>query len=267
MQERYFYDNPDFEFTITREVSGFTTPEPFHRTIKPGMEGNDIWRAKYLLSRYLFYKGVGTAFSIDQKADSAFFDVLTVFKKTENIEEEYCGFETLEKLTEYAENSYYFFLKITLPDDRSKPGKLWLYDGKGKEIYSCPARGHGQHDSNTKESQRIENGDTPVGVYLASYEAGILKNDPRKFGPAGLFRLWQPLYGYALDIYKVNRDGILVHGGTKAKQLRKSHGCVVIHDADQIEIQKKMVELNHPFLLPTHYVQFHTGIIFVERMV
>ncbi|OAA22139.1 L,D-transpeptidase [Kosmotoga sp. DU53] len=267
MQKKYFYDNPDFEFTITREISGFTLPEPFHRTIKPEMTGNDVWRAKYLLSRYLFYRGFGTPFPIDQKACSNFFDALIEFKKEEDIKEKHCGFETLKKLTKYAENSYYFFLKITLPDDRSKLGNLHLYDGEGNEIYSCLARGHGQHDSKTEESQKIENGDTPIGIYLSSYESGILKNTPEKFGPAGLFRLWQPLYGYALGIYKVNRDGILVHGGTKAKELRRSHGCVIIHDTDQIEIQKKMIELNHPFLLPSHYVQFYTGIVFVERMI
>ncbi|WP_072864408.1 L,D-transpeptidase [Marinitoga hydrogenitolerans] len=263
-------DNYNYEkinsFGLKRKIGAFEIYEPFFRDIKLNDFGNDIWRLKFLFSKLLYFSGKGSKFKIDQVADENFFKSINEFKKDWNIDEGNIGIKTIKKILDLTNENFIFLIEVILPDNRAKLGTLKLYNMESKLLYSCGARGHGQHDIETSISQKMVNGDTPIGIYLSSYESGILKNDPEKFGYNGVFRLWYPLYGYATNIYKINRDGILIHGGTEKKELRKTHGCIVIHNNDQKNIQKIMIEkIKHPYLMPTYYIEFYTGIVMVKR--
>lgn len=263
----YFYDIIN-SYRLKKSYNKFEVYEPFYRELKIGDKGIDVWRLKYLYSRYLYYHYQGTDYIINEEFDEPFYNSINRFKKEYNINESNIGIETMKLILEKTHENFYFFVEVELPDNRSKLGKFKLYNNNGDLEFSCDARGNGQHDVETIKSQAMENGDTPIGIYIASYESGILKNNIRDYGPAGVFRLWYPLYGYATKIYKVNRDGILIHGGTEDENLRRSHGCVVMHNDNISKVQKIMIDkIKHPYHMPTKYVEHYTGVVFIKRLI
>ena len=261
-----FFYNKKETFGFKKEISGFNIYEPFYRELKLNDKETDVWRLKYLYSRYQFYKGKGTDYIINNELDENFFSSFKNFMKENDINSEVINKEAIRKLLDNVNEEFYFFVEVELPDNREKLGIFKLYDNTGNMLFSCKVRGHGQYDVETQKSQAMEDGDTPIGIYIASYESGILKNNIKDYGPGGLFRLWYPLYGYAYDIYKVNRDGILIHSGTTNENLRRSHGCVVMHNDNVLKVQKIMIEkIKHPYIMPTKYVEYYTGIVFIKR--
>lgn len=129
-----------------------------------------------------------------------------------------------------------FYIHVDLWRDRSREGKLYLYDRSGNLRYTTRALGKSAYGYPWYE----RSGDTPTGGY-----EGVLAGPAEpsvSFGIGNVVELWG-ISGNAYRAYhEFGRSGIWIHGGRgvytgySGAYLYPTHGCVRIPDDAQVEM-------------------------------
>lgn len=127
-----------------------------------------------------------------------------------------------------------FYIHVDLWADRSREGKLYLYDKSGNLKYTTRALGKSALGRPWYE----KSGDTPTGGYegtlsLPAYPA-------ESFGIGNVVELWGISGNAYRAYYEFGRAGIWIHGGRgiytgySGAYLYPTHGCVRIPDDAQV---------------------------------
>lgn len=136
-------------------------------------------------------------------------------------------------------------VEVTLPKDRSVPGKLRAFDDADQLVLgpvNCLGRadsGDAKLHGNPERDSLHLFGDTPTGKYriaqLMSHQRS--ESDIHTYGtyPAVLL---DPLSGDALKAKQNGRSGLMIHGGAPSAsgKLRPTHGCIRIAEADERDL-------------------------------
>ena len=137
------------------------------------------------------------------------------------------------------------WVSVTLPYDRSTPGRLTLRAEEGGNVLTCPALGKADnagaaaHGNPTRDPTRPY-GDCPIGTYDVTGWAPTDRSNTEevdRFGPHGKLVL-DPTGGPALEAKRNGRYGLLIHGGrlNMSQRLRPTYGCLRVSDAAMAEI-------------------------------
>lgn len=127
-------------------------------------------------------------------------------------------------------------IEITLPRDRTQPGRLVVFGPNGTQLGSFPALGKADNQEAARRGNPTRNplrpfGDTPTGTWSA--KVGKVMPDTSTYGLHPVIYLW-PTGGDALTSHSPlnRRTGIWLHGGSlgAAGQLRPTYGCIRVHD-------------------------------------
>jgi hypothetical protein len=134
-------------------------------------------------------------------------------------------------------------LKVELPKDRKRVGRLWVLNESGK-VEGGPWPVLGKADGETAKRKKNPNraplaqyGDTPTGAY--SIVGGIRVGDgtsfsKKSYGVYGALRL-APTGGDAKLAKEIGgRTGLLIHGGDLGanNRLRPTNGCMRLSNTD-----------------------------------
>lgn len=133
-------------------------------------------------------------------------------------------------------------IKVELPPDRARCGRLTLLDARGR-IAAGPFRACGVADQltaaahgNPTRSPLGLYGDTPTGgyrvVHVFKVGDGTSYRAP-SYGDYAAIRL-EPVSDDAKVAATVGRTGLLIHGGASGKngRLRPTNGCIRLSNAD-----------------------------------
>ncbi|MCB0416094.1 MAG: L,D-transpeptidase [Bdellovibrionaceae bacterium] len=138
-------------------------------------------------------------------------------------------------------------LRVVVPKNRNLSG--WLYvelDGKPVTRMRVLARG----SRGPGDTQFLENGNTPTGVYDGSVFQSTQNFPVESYGPWGAIRL-KPLSGNAITAEKLfGRSGLLIHGGSLGGPgywrgngaLRATYGCLRVSNSDMHTLLQLLVE-------------------------
>lgn len=129
--------------------------------------------------------------------------------------------------------------RIILPQDRTQPGVLTLFNADLNIVLKAPCLGRsaGILDRVTGRVRRDRlayRGDTPLGNYALSFVTRLAKPI------TGIGALWvglDPVAGEALEAERAGRRGLGIHGG-RGEVLRPTHGCVRLRDTDMARFER-----------------------------
>ena len=142
-----------------------------------------------------------------------------------------------------------YLLLVELHKDRSKPGKLTLYDDNGKVLGTFPVRGRGQG-----RDRMLEKGDTPTGIYLIEDRVSIDQNNDSYSSLGRFFLGLKAFFGEALEAREKGRGiatwrggsgRIGVHGKGKERinDLVSTYGCLRIKEDDATIIESMIIDI------------------------
>jgi RHS repeat-associated protein len=142
-----------------------------------------------------------------------------------------------------------YLLLVELHKDRSKPGKLTLYDDNGKALGTFPVRGRGQG-----RDRMLEKGDTPTGIYLIEDRVSIDQNNDSYSSLGRFFLGLKAFFGEALEAREKGRGiatwrggsgRIGVHGKGKERinDLVSTYGCLRIKEDDATIIESMIIDI------------------------
>lgn len=125
-------------------------------------------------------------------------------------------------------------IKIILPKDRTKLGKLYIKEKEFVCYGKADNAGAIRRGNPSRDPLKLF-GDTPTGVYRC-YVTGPLK-PPRTYGIHKVIYLG-PVSGNAKKAEKNGRSGLLIHGGDLGSggRLRPTFGCIRVSNEDMKEI-------------------------------
>uniref|UniRef100_A0A7C5Y6Y8 Uncharacterized protein n=1 Tax=Fervidobacterium nodosum TaxID=2424 RepID=A0A7C5Y6Y8_9BACT len=127
-----------------------------------------------------------------------------------------------------------FYIYVDLWKDRSREGKLYLYDRSGNLRYTTRALGM----SALGRPWYQNSGDTPTGGYEGTLAAPAYPAE--SFGIGNVVELWGISGNAYRAYYEFGRAGIWIHGGRgiytgySGAYLYPTHGCVRIPDDAQV---------------------------------
>lgn len=128
---------------------------------------------------------------------------------------------------------------VTLPKDRTRPGRLEYRDIKGELAFSCPALGRSAgHPSNPTRDPMKHRGNTPVGRYAITFVSHLARPI------TGIGSLWiglDPDDFYDTQARRAElagRTGLGIHGGRGDAVLKPTHGCIRLTDRDMAALAR-----------------------------
>ena len=162
-------------------------------------------------------------------------------------------------------------LKVLLPKNRDSNGTM-VVDIDGFPVATFEVLGRGSRGPG--DTQFLENGNTPTGVYRGAVWKSTAGQSQSSYGPNGKLAL-DPVSGNALIARHLSRVDLLIHGGDIDSRpgsqwrgnLKPTHGCLRVANEDVADLHNLLLsatadESRKMSLAPEVWVNVQQGTVF-----